>query len=115
MLVKVGDVGRSRRCFDVLVGQPLLLDVLPKRDLALGVVVPGPGENLLLLAVGRAKSVASGGERAGRAGATVGVALGTRVPGAACAVPCHDPCHLEPPETNLETSLYASCTQTWPE
>jgi hypothetical protein len=94
VLVEVGDVRRSRTGLDVLVGQPLLLDVGTKRDVAVGAVVPGPGEHLLLLTVGRAQRFAPGGERAGRAGGSVGVAVGTGVPGAACPVPCHDPCHL---------------------
>ena len=67
VLVQVGDVGGAGAGLDVLVGQPLLLDVVTEGDVALGVVVPGAGEHLLLLAVGGAQRFAPGGERAGRA------------------------------------------------
>jgi hypothetical protein len=65
VLVQVGDVGGPGARLDVLVRQPLLLDVLPERDPAHGGVVPGAREDLLLFAVRRLQRLASGGVGAG--------------------------------------------------
>ena len=80
----------TSRCF---VWQPLLLDVLEERDLALAGVVPGTREHLLLLPVGGPQGFAAGGVGARRALLAVGVAVEPDEPGAPNAVPLGDPCH----------------------
>jgi hypothetical protein len=51
VLVEVVHVPGAGARFDLLVGQPLDLDVLVEGDLAAGAVVPGAGQDLLLLAL----------------------------------------------------------------
>ncbi len=72
MLVQIRDVRGASTGFDMLVGQPLALDVVVEGDLAEGGVVPGTGEDLLFLPVRCAQGVAAGEEGARGAEAAVG-------------------------------------------
>jgi hypothetical protein len=69
------------------VGKPLPFDVVPEGDLIEAPVVPGPGENLLLLAVGSTQRLATGRVSAGRALVSVRVAVDAGVLSAAGAAP----------------------------
>ena len=56
-------------------GKPLPFDVVPEGDLTEAPVVPGPRENLLLLAVGSTQRLATGRVSPGRALVSVRVAV----------------------------------------
>jgi hypothetical protein len=75
LLVQVRTVRSAGRDLEVLVGQPLLFDVVPEGDLAQTPVVPRARENLLLLAVGGSQGLTTGRVRAGRALVAVRVAV----------------------------------------
>src|SRR5829696_1669146 len=78
LLVQVRTVRSAGRDLEVLVGQPLLFDVVPEGDLAQTPVVPRARENLLLLAVGGSQGLTTGRVRAGRA---LGVSRFSRMTG----------------------------------
>ena len=83
LLVQVRTVRSAGRDLEVLVGQPLLFDVVPKGDLAQTPVVPRARENLLLLAVGGSQGLTTERVRAGRALVAVRVAVDPGIPGSA--------------------------------
>ena len=76
-------------------GKPLPFDVVPEGDLTEAPVVPGPRENLLLLAVGSTQRLATGRISAGRALVSVRVAVDAGVLSAAGAAPFEDPGHRD--------------------
>jgi hypothetical protein len=77
------------------VGKPLPFDVVPEGDLTKAPVVPGPRENLLLLAVGSTQRLATGRVSAGRALVSVRVTVDACVLSAAGAAPFEDPGHRD--------------------
>src|SRR5215203_529123 len=93
LLVQVRTVRSAGRDLEVLVGQPLLFDVVPEGDLAQTAVVPRTRENLLLLAVGGSQGLTTGRVRAGRALLAVRVAVDPGIPGSVRSASFRHPGH----------------------